>query len=83
MTASTSEQAALIGGIYSNHLALEAALSDISSRNIGSIYCLGGRGAGGPPFRTSFSKATRAFFFSTIDASTSWPARAGVVREGV
>ena len=45
MTASTSEQAALIGGIYSNHLALEAALSDISSRNIGSIYCLGDLGA--------------------------------------
>ena len=48
MTASTSEQAALIGGIYSNHLALEAALSDISSRNIGSIYCLGDLGAFGP-----------------------------------
>ena len=48
MNASTPEQAALIGGIYSNHIALEAALSDISSRNIGSIYCLGDLGAFGP-----------------------------------
>ncbi len=48
MNASNPEQAALIGGIYSNHLALETALSDISSRNIDSIYCLGDLGAFGP-----------------------------------
>ncbi len=44
---------AVLGGIYSNHLALEAALSDIRSRGIENVYCLGDLGAFGPhPDRT-------------------------------
>jgi diadenosine tetraphosphatase ApaH/serine/threonine PP2A family protein phosphatase len=39
---------ALIGGIYSNHLALTAALGDIRSRGIDEIFCLGDLGAFGP-----------------------------------
>ena len=43
-----TERAALFGGIYSNHLALTAALAGIKARNIDSIYCLGDLGAFGP-----------------------------------
>lgn len=39
---------ALLGGIYSNHLALRAALEDIRSRGIEEIHCLGDLGAFGP-----------------------------------
>ena len=39
---------ALFGGVYSNHLALKAALTDIASREISSSYCLGDLGAFGP-----------------------------------
>jgi len=39
---------ALIGGIYSNHLALAVALDDIAARGIDEIYCLGDLGAFGP-----------------------------------
>ena len=39
---------ACLGGIYSNHLALEAALQDISQRGVDAIYCLGDLGAFGP-----------------------------------
>jgi hypothetical protein len=39
---------ALLGGIYSNHLALAAALDDIRARGIDEIYCLGDLGAFGP-----------------------------------
>ena len=39
---------AVFGGIYSNHLALEAALADASSRNVDEIICLGDLGAFGP-----------------------------------
>ena len=76
MTASTSEESALIGGIYSNHLALAAALSDISSRNIGSIYCLGDLGAFGPhpdriyPLQSSFVTS-----IVSIPSSSSFPIR--------
>jgi len=48
MNTDPAEQVALMGGIYSNHLALEAALTDIASRHISSIYCLGDLGAFGP-----------------------------------
>lgn len=41
-------KAALFGGVYSNHLALEAALNDMAARAITSIYCLGDLGAFGP-----------------------------------
>ncbi len=43
-----TEGVALFGGIYSNHLALTAALAGIKARNIDSIYCLGDLGAFGP-----------------------------------
>ncbi len=39
---------ALFGGLYSNYLALEAALSDCESRGVDAIYCLGDMGAFGP-----------------------------------
>ena len=39
---------AVFGGVYSNHLALEAALADITHRNVEAIYCLGDLGAFGP-----------------------------------
>ena len=43
-----STRLALLGGVYSNYLALQAALSDIRSRGVDSIYCLGDMGAFGP-----------------------------------
>lgn len=43
-----SRQIAALGGIYSNHLALAAALSDIERRGIDDVYCLGDLGAFGP-----------------------------------
>ena len=43
-----SERIAVFGGIYSNYLALEAALADCRRRDINSIYCLGDLGAFGP-----------------------------------
>src|SRR5437660_12412135 len=39
---------AVFGGIYSNHLALEAALRDARSREVDALYCLGDLGAFGP-----------------------------------
>src|SRR5262249_22281921 len=39
---------AVFGGIYSNHLALDAALRDARSRGVQDIYCLGDLGAFGP-----------------------------------
>ena len=39
---------ALFGGIYSNHLALEAAIADARCRGVDAIYCLGDLGAFGP-----------------------------------
>src|SRR5687768_2247698 len=39
---------ALFGGLYSNHLALEAALADVRRRGVDAIYCLGDLGAFGP-----------------------------------
>jgi predicted phosphodiesterase len=39
---------ALLGGIYSNYLALETALYDIRKRGVDAIYCLGDLGAFGP-----------------------------------
>jgi len=48
MNRTAPEKLALFGGIYANHLALEAALADIAARNITGIYCLGDLGAFGP-----------------------------------
>lgn len=39
---------ACFGGIYSNYLALEAALADARRRGVEAIYCLGDFGAFGP-----------------------------------
>lgn len=39
---------ALFGGIYSNYLALEAAIADAQRRSFDAIYCLGDLGAFGP-----------------------------------
>jgi diadenosine tetraphosphatase ApaH/serine/threonine PP2A family protein phosphatase len=39
---------ALFGGIYSNYLALEAAIGDARRRGVEAIYCLGDLGAFGP-----------------------------------
>lgn len=39
---------AVFGGIYSNHLALQAALANVQARGIRDIYCLGDLGAFGP-----------------------------------
>src|SRR5688572_21729924 len=39
---------ALFGGIYSNYLALEAALVDAHRRGVDAVYCLGDLGAFGP-----------------------------------
>ena len=43
-----SERIAVFGGIYSNYLALKAALADCRRRGIDAIYCLGDLGAFGP-----------------------------------
>jgi predicted phosphodiesterase len=39
---------AVLGGIYSNHLALAAALRDIRQRGVDTCFCLGDLGAFGP-----------------------------------
>jgi predicted phosphodiesterase len=39
---------AVFGGIYSNHVALAAALDDAARRGVEAIYCLGDMGAFGP-----------------------------------
>jgi len=39
---------ALFGGIYSNYLALEAAIRDAQSRGVDAMFCLGDLGAFGP-----------------------------------
>lgn len=43
-----SDAIALFGGIYSNHLALRAAIDDAQARGISNYYCLGDLGAFGP-----------------------------------
>ncbi|MEM7413980.1 MAG: metallophosphoesterase family protein [Gemmatimonadota bacterium] len=43
-----SERVALFGGVYSNHLALGAAIADARRRGVDAIYCLGDLGAFGP-----------------------------------
>lgn len=44
---------AFFGGIYSNHLALAAAIADARSRGVDAMWCLGDLGAFGPhPDRT-------------------------------
>jgi predicted phosphodiesterase len=43
-----SERIAVLGGIYNNYLALDAALRDIRRRGVDAVYCLGDLGAFGP-----------------------------------
>ncbi|MBD16456.1 MAG: metallophosphoesterase [Planctomycetaceae bacterium] len=43
-----SHRIAFFGGIYSNHLALAAALEDAHARGVDAIYCLGDFGGFGP-----------------------------------
>ncbi len=42
------QKIALIGGVYSNYLALEATIADAKSRGADAIFCLGDLGAFGP-----------------------------------
>ena len=42
------QRIACLGGIYSNYLALQAALQDIEQRDVDAIFCLGDLGAFGP-----------------------------------
>jgi predicted phosphodiesterase len=42
------ERIAIFGGIYSNYLALEAAIADARCRGAEAVYCLGDLGAFGP-----------------------------------
>lgn len=42
------ERIAVFGGVYSNHLALAAALADVRPRGVTACYCLGDLGAFGP-----------------------------------
>jgi len=42
------ERVALFGGVYSNHLALEALIADVRSKGIERVYCLDDLGAFGP-----------------------------------
>ncbi len=42
------QRIACLGGIYSNYLALQAALRDINQRGVDAIFCLGDLGAFGP-----------------------------------
>lgn len=42
------DRIAVFGGIYSNHLALAAALADARRRGVDALYCLGDLGAFGP-----------------------------------
>jgi predicted phosphodiesterase len=44
----TFSRVALFGGIYSNHLALRAAIEDAQRRNCDQLFCLGDLGAFGP-----------------------------------
>src|SRR5438876_4106542 len=43
-----SDRIAVLGGVYNNYLALEAALRDARRRGVQAIYCLGDLGAFGP-----------------------------------
>jgi predicted phosphodiesterase len=42
------ERIAVFGGVYSNYLALEAAIADARTRGVDGLFCLGDLGAFGP-----------------------------------
>jgi diadenosine tetraphosphatase ApaH/serine/threonine PP2A family protein phosphatase len=43
-----ADRVAVLGGVYSNHVALRAAIADARARGAAAIYCLGDLGAFGP-----------------------------------
>jgi len=43
-----TQRVACFGGIYSNYLALQAAIADAETRSVDGLYCLGDLGAFGP-----------------------------------
>jgi predicted phosphodiesterase len=47
-TESSPQRIAFFGGVYSNHLALQALLDDARARGVQQLYCLGDLGAFGP-----------------------------------
>lgn len=53
------ERIAIFGGVYSNHLALEAVCRDALRRGAGELYCLGDLGAFGPHPDRVFPLLTR------------------------
>ncbi len=42
------QRIAVFGGVYSNHIALEAAVADAGRRDVDAIFCLGDLGGFGP-----------------------------------
>jgi hypothetical protein len=67
---------ALLGGIYSNYLALEAAIADAQRRGAGAMYCLGDLGAFGPhPDRAIelLRELPASAATTTIRSAASWP----------
>ena len=42
------ERIAVFGGVYSNHLALEATLADAQAQSVDAVFCLGDLGGFGP-----------------------------------
>lgn len=44
----TFQRIAVFGGVYSNHLALAAAIADAEGREVDALFCLGDLGAFGP-----------------------------------
>lgn len=46
--AALKRRVAVLGGVYSNHVALRAAIADARARGAEAIYCLGDLGAFGP-----------------------------------
>jgi predicted phosphodiesterase len=47
-TENSAQRIAFFGGVYSNHLALQALLDDARARGVQQLYCLGDLGAFGP-----------------------------------
>ncbi len=47
-TENSPQRIAFFGGVYSNHLALQALLDDARARGVQQLYCLGDLGAFGP-----------------------------------
>src|SRR5262245_383756 len=47
-SSATYERIAVFGGVYSNHLALAAAIQDARRREAEALFCLGDLGAFGP-----------------------------------